>query len=446
MKTFQRGDRKLMNGWSMYDWANSVYSLTIATAVFPIYYESVTTNDHNNTVTLFGREYVNTALYSYVLSAAFLVAAMLSPLLSSIADYRRNKLVFMQASCYIGAVACALMFWFDGSATATLGLFAFGLATVGFTSSLVFYNAYLPEIAPEHLQDRISARGFALGYVGSVLLLVLNLVMVQKPELFGITDAGIGARISFVTVGLWWAGFAQIPFRALRRFEQAKKSFNEKRNNVGNFFGGYKELRKVFNELKHLPKLQFFLISFFFYSTATQTVLYLAQLFGSKELKLDTAKLIMTVLIIQLVAIAGAYLFAFLSKAFGNIRALMVAVVIWIGICVAAYFIRGEMDFYVIAFFVGMVMGGIQALSRSTYSKMLPETEDHASYFSFYDVCEKLSIVLGTAVYGLVEEITGSMRNSTIALTFFFSIGLAGLIYIQIRWHAKKRKPAAVTV
>lgn len=276
--------------------------------------------------------------------------------------------------------------------------------------------------------------------------MVLNLVMVQKPELFGITDAGIGARISFVTVGLWWVLFAQIPFRALRRFEQSKDTFNEKRNNVGNIFGGYKELRKVFNELKRLPKLQFFLISFFFYSTATQTVLYLAQLFGSKELKLDTAKLIMTVLIIQLVAIAGAYLFAFLSKAFGNIRALMVAVVIWIGICVAAYFIRGEMDFYVIAFFVGMVMGGIQALSRSTYSKMLPETDDHASYFSFYDVCEKLSIVLGTAVYGLVEEITGSMRNSTIALTFFFSIGLAGLIYIQTRWHARKRNPAAVNV
>lgn len=446
MQPLHKGDRALMRGWTMYDWANSVFSLTIATAVFPIYYENVTSNDHGNTVMLFGREYVNTALYSYVLSAAFLMAALLSPLLSSIADYRRNKLMFMQASCYVGAAACAGLFFFTGIENATIGLVMFWLSTVGFTSSLVFYNAYLPEVAPEHLQDRISARGFAMGYIGSVLLLIFNLVMVQKPELFGISDAGLGARISFVTVGLWWAGFAQIAFRALRRLETSRERFNEKRNDVGNIFGGYKELRKVFNELKRLPKLQFFLISFFFYSTATQTVLYLAQLFGSKELKLETSKLIVTVLIIQLVAIAGAYLFAFLSKAFGNIRALIVAVIIWIGICVAAYFIRGEMDFYVIAFFVGMVMGGIQALSRSTYSKMLPETEDHASFFSFYDVMEKLSIVLGTAVYGLVEEITGSMRNSTIALTFFFAIGLVGLIYIQMRWHAKKLNLSPVEV
>jgi len=446
MKFLKKGDPKLMNGWAMYDWANSVYSLTIATAVFPIYYQNVTSNDHGNTIMLFGREYVNTALYSYVLSASFLIAACLSPLLSSIADYRRNKLMFMQASCYIGAAACAAMFWFDGISTASLGLLAFGLATVGFTSSLVFYNAYLPEVAPEEKQDHVSARGFALGYIGSVLLLVLNLVMVQKPELFGISDAGIGARISFVTVGVWWALFAQIPFRALRRLEKSKDTFGEKKNNAGNIFGGYKQLRKVFNEIRQLPKLQYFLISFFFYSTATQTVLYLAQLFGSKELKLETSKLIMTVLIIQIVAIAGAYLFAFLSKAFGNIRALIVAVIIWIGICVAAYFIRGEMDFYVIAFFVGMVMGGIQSLSRSTYSKMLPETEDHASFFSFYDVMEKLSIVLGTAVYGLIEEITGSMRNSTIALSGFFLIGLVGLIHIQTRWHATKRKPVAVEV
>ncbi|HZG00471.1 MAG TPA: MFS transporter [Chitinophagales bacterium] len=443
MNILHKGDRRLMRGWSMYDWANSVFSLTIATAVFPIYYENATANDRGNTVWLFGREYVNTALYSYVLAAAFLMAALLSPILSSIADYRRNKLVFMQASCYIGAAACAGLFFFTTAETATIGLAMFWLATVGFTSSLVFYNAYLPEIAPEHVQDKLSARGFSMGYVGSVLLLIFNLMLVQNAAAFGISD-GLGARLSFVSVGLWWAGFAQIAFNRLRQFERSHPNYGEKKNSVGNIFGGYKQLRVVFNELKQQPKLQVFLISFFFYNMAVQTVMYVATLFGSKELKLETSSLILTVLIIQLVAIGGAFLFAHLSKAFGNIRGLMIAVVVWIGICIGAYFIRGEMDFFVVAFFVGMVMGGIQALSRSTYSKMLPETENHASYFSFYDVMEKMSIVLGTASYGLVEELTGSMRNSIVGLVVYFVVGLVGLAYIQVRWPARKRRTAAV--
>lgn len=422
-----------MNNWAMYDWANSVFSLTIATAVFPIYYSSVTGNESGSTVWLFSREYVNTALYSYVLSAAFLTAALISPILSSIADYRRNKLAFMKASCYIGATACGLLFFFTDIESAGWGLFAFWLATIGFTSSLVFYNAYLPEVAPVSLQDKLSAKGFSLGYVGSVLLLIINLVMVMQPSLFGLTDSGMGARIAFVSVAVWWVAFAQISFRSLKKFEQSRAGFNEKKLSAGNLLGGYRELKKVYQQVKHLPVMQLFLFSFFFYNMAVQTVMYLAQLFGSKELNLDSSKLILTVLIIQLVAIAGAFMFASLSKAFGNIISLIIAVLIWIGICVAAYFTYSEFEFYVVAFFVGLVMGGIQAISRSTYSKMLPETDDHASYFSFYDVMEKLSIVLGTAVYGLVEELTGSMRNSAIALAIFFMIGLTGLIVIQAR-------------
>ena len=321
----------------------------------------------------------------------------------------------------------------------------FWLATVGFTSSLVFYNAYLPEVAPEHLQDKLSARGFSMGYIGSVLLLIVNLALIENADAIGISD-GLAARIAFVSVGLWWAGFAQISFYRLKQFERSHPSFGEKKNSVGNIFGGYKQLQKVFNELKQQPKLQVFLIAFFFYNMAVQTVMYVATLFGSKELKLETSSLILTVLIIQLVAIGGAFLFAFLSKAFGNIMGLIVAVVVWIFICIGAYFIRGEMDFFVIAFFVGMVMGGIQALSRSTYSKMLPETEDHASYFSFYDVMEKMSIVLGTLSYGLIEEITGSMRNSIVGLVIYFAIGLVLLGYMQRRWFVKKRKPEAVAV
>ncbi len=407
----------------MYDWANSVYSLTIATAVFPIYYEAVTENDYGNTVELFGRTYVNTALYSYVLSAAFLIVAFISPLLSSIADFRRNKLSFLKFFCAFGSLSCVALFFFDG-AHVVIGLSAFMFATIGFSGSLVFYNAYLPEVASEHLQDKVSAKGFSFGYVGSVILLIMNLLLIQKPEWFGISDVGLAPRIAFVMVGLWWFGFAQITFSGLGRLEALRTSYAKPKTNSGNIFGGYRELQKVFSQLKHLPVIRQFLLSFFFYSMGLQTIMYIATLFGSKELHMETSALILTVLIIQLVAIGGAQLFAFLSSRIGNIKTLIIAVIVWIGICIGAYYTQESWQFYVLAFVVGCVMGGIQAISRSTYSKMLPETDDHASYFSFYDVTEKLAIVLGTASYGLIEEFTGSMRNSALGMMFFFGIGL----------------------
>lgn len=426
MNAFQKDSKQLIRGWAMYDWANSVYSLTIATAVFPIYYEAVTANDNGNLIRLFGREYVNTALYSYALSFSFLIVAFISPLLSSVADYRRNKLSFLKFFCAVGAVSCATLFFFDAQHI-HLGLGAFVIATIGFSGSLVFYNAYLPEVASEENQDKVSAKGFSYGYVGSVLLLILNLLIIQKPEWFGISDAGQGSRISFVLVGLWWFLFAQITFVALARFE-AQRHTQSIHTHKGTIWGGYIELKKVLNQLKHLPVLRQFLLAFFFYSMGLQTVMYIATLFGSKELHMETSALILTVLIIQIVAIGGAHLFAYCSSRIGNIKTLIIAVIVWIGICIGAYYTYEQWQFYALAFAVGSVMGGIQALSRSTYSKMLPETEDHASYFSFYDVTEKLAIVIGTAGYGLIEELTGSMRNSALGMIFFFSLGLLVLL------------------
>jgi UMF1 family MFS transporter len=427
MNSFQKDGKKLIRAWAMYDWANSVYSLTIATAVFPIYYEAVTENDHGNTIALFGRTYVNTALYSYALSAAFLIVAFISPILSSIADFKRNKLSFLKFFCTVGSLACAELFFFDANHV-LLGLSLFMLATIGFSGSLVFYNAYLPEVASEHHQDKVSAKGFSYGYVGSVILLVLNLILIQKPGWFGISDVGLATRIAFVMVGLWWIGFAQITFHGIGKFEALHDTYAKPKSNSGNIFGGYKELQNVFSQIKHLPVLRQFLLAFFFYSMGLQTIMYIATLFGSKELHMETSALILTVLIIQLVAIAGAQLFAFLSSRIGNIKTLIIAVVIWMSICLGAYYTYESWQFYVLAFVVGCVMGGIQAISRSTYSKMLPETDDHASYFSFYDVTEKLAIVLGTASYGLIEELTGSMRNSALGMMLFFGTGLLILL------------------
>jgi UMF1 family MFS transporter len=421
----EKNQKKVINAWAMYDWANSVYSLVITSAIFPIYYNSITTVNGSDLVHLFGREYKNSALYSYSLSTSFLLIAFLSPLLSGIADYRGNKKSFMKFFCILGATSCSALFLFDSVDRLWLGILAFVLASVGWAGSIVFYNAFLPEIAHKESQDKVSAKGFALGYIGSSLLLIFNLVMIMKPELFGITDKSFPARFSFLLVGFWWVGFAGITFYFLPE-KSGKIDYD------GNIFmKGFNELGTVIKELKMQKALKIFLCSFFFYNMGVQTVMYVAALFGDKELKLQSDQLITTVLIIQFVAIGGAYLFSKLSSIFGNIKTLLIGITTWILICIAAYYTTTATQFYMVAFIVGMVMGGIQSLSRSTYSKMLPATRDHASYFSFYDVCDKIGLVLGTISYGLIEELTGSMRNSILVLISFFAVGLILLLRMR---------------
>ncbi|MCZ6521314.1 MAG: MFS transporter, partial [Bacteroidetes bacterium] len=315
---------------------------------------------------------------------------------------------------------------FDGQ-NIEYGIICSVLASIGYSGSLVFYNSFLPEIATYDRYDRISARGFSYGYIGSVILLVFNLLMIEKPGWFGLEAGTLPAKISFLTVGLWWIGFSQITFKYLPAGVSKNRVLKEY------IFKGYREVRIVLKSLEELPSLKKFLLSFFFYNTGVQTVMYLAASFGDKELKLSAGKLIGTILIIQIVAILGSYLFARLSEARGNKFSINTMVIIWVLICVSAYFVGNENEFYALAFAVGLVMGGIQALSRATYAKLIPSnTIDHASYFSFYDVTYNVSIVLGTLSYGLIEHWTGSMRNSTLALGGFFLIGLVFLLKVRI--------------
>lgn len=418
-------NKKVINSWAMYDWANSVYSLVITTAIFPIYYNSITTVNGSDMVNFLGLQFKNTALYSYSISFAFLLIAFLSPILSGIADYRGNKKSFMKFFCYTGAAACSAISFFNSPDNVWIGITAFIIASIGFAGSIVFYNAFLPEIASKENQDKVSAKGFALGYIGSSLLMIFNLLMIQKPQWFGITDAGMASRIAFVTVGIWWAGFSLITFIGV---PEATRPNNSAKRTSEIIMNGYRELNKVWNQLKQLRSLKLFLFAFFFYNMGVQTVMYVASLFGAKEIKMEEGELILTLLIIQFVAMAGAFLFSFLSKKLSNIIAICIAVTIWILICSVAYFTYKPGPFMMLAGIVGLVMGGIQSLSRSTYSKMLPETTDHASFFSFYDVCEKMSLVLGTFCYGIIEELTGSMRNSIFALASFFIIGIIFLL------------------
>ncbi len=419
-------DKKTQNAWAFYDWANSVYSLVISTAVFPIYFS----NAANSEISFLGYTFPSSTLYSYSLSVSFLIVAIISPLLSGIADYTGKKKLFLKIFCYLGAISCSSLFFFDGS-NVFLGLGLSIMASIGFWGSLVFYNAFLPEIAPPERQDGLSAKGFALGYIGSSILLIFNLAMITVPEAFGLSGAGEASRISFLTVGLWWAGFAQISFRRL------PDNIYQRKPEEGKYlWKGYQELRSVFLQLKDHQSLRRFLYSFFFFNMGVQTVILLASLYGDEELQLDSSKLIATILIIQFVGIGGAYLFSFLSKKFGNLGALKISIVIWSIVCFLAYTLTKtdplvEYKFYAIGGIVGLVMGGIQAISRSTYSKLLPETQSHASFFSFYDVSEKVAIVLGTIVYGYLIDLTGDMKMSALSLSIFFVIGFLLMMRVK---------------
>jgi UMF1 family MFS transporter len=424
----QTASKKVVNGWAMYDWANSSYNLVITSTIFPTYFEAVAVDNREvsaNTVTFLGRQFENTALYNYALALAMLIVACVSPLLSSIADYRGSKKRFLQFFLTMGSLACASMFFFERN-TLTLGIVSMIIACVGFWGSQVFYNSFLPEIAAPEDRDRVSAKGFAYGYVGSVLLQVICFVFVLMHDKFGITE-GKGSQISFLLVGIWWWGFGQFSLSRLPKPIAAGVA-GVKRNV---FSEGYKELQKVWMQLKKLPALKRFLSAFFFYNMGVQTVMLVAALYGKSELGIPTTNLIIAILIIQLIAIPGAYAISWLSSKLGNIKTLMTVVVLWILICIAAYFLPkgGIYPFYALGAAVGFVMGGIQSLSRSTYSKLMPETKDTASFFSFYDVTEKIAAVIGIFSFGYINELTGSQRGSVLALTGFFVIGLLLLIY-----------------
>jgi UMF1 family MFS transporter len=473
----ETASKKVITGWAMYDWANSVYNLVITTTFFPIYFIAATHHHFkSDEIPFLGSHVNNSSLYSYALAAAYLIIALLYPILTSIADTRGNKKNFMRFFCYMGALGCSALYFFNG-ANLMLGIVCLILASMGYVGSLVFYNAYLPEIAAPEDQDSVSAKGYAYGYIGSVILQVIGFAIVLLTQ---DKDPFIGSRVTFLLVGFWWAGFAQMTFAVLPK---AGAAIARKANIFKTAFG---EVKKVYGEIKKMAVLKRYLRAFFFYSMGVQTVMMAATLFGSKVLKLEDTKLIVTIVLIQLIAILGAVWMSKLSARFGNIRVLMGVIVFWIMICVSAYitagraenlkdfhdriaeltqqkedllarrakmdvtafdkedaYVEGELSrwkmdlaphqqpieysFYVLALAVGLVMGGIQSLSRSTYSKLMPETKDTASYFSYYDITEKFAIVIGMTTFGFIEQLTGSMKNSLIFLIVFFVIGLAWL-------------------
>ncbi|SFW26174.1 MFS transporter, UMF1 family [Sinomicrobium oceani] len=429
-KKLEKGSKKLLGAWAFYDWANSVYSLVIASAVFPIFYGALFREAQLEKIHVFGGDIARAPLISYVTALAFLVVSVISPLLSGVADYTGNKKIFLKFFCYLGAFSCIGLYWFSLEHI-YFGLTCYFLALIGFWASLVFYNSYLPDIAYPEQQDSISAKGYSMGYIGSVVLLLLCLLMILKHEWFGFSGAGAPTKISFILTGIWWIGFSQYTFYYLPK---GNTSHGKYHRNV--LFNGFKELKKVWIRLGESPRLKRYLGAFFVYSMAVQTVMLAATYFGEEELEWGgaderTTGLILSILLIQIVAAFGAWITSLISRRMGNIKTLTGINILWALICVYAYFVKTPEQFYIAAAFVGLVMGGIQSLSRSTYSKFLPETEDTASFFSFYDVAEKIGIVIGMFLYGFIAQITGSMRNSVLFLGALFFVGIFLLLRVE---------------
>ena len=421
-----KNDKKTINAWAMFDWANSAYSLVISTAIFPTYFKGVFKNGLD-----FGGGNINgSSLFSFSVTLSYLLMAFLSPILSGIADYGGKKKMFLSFFTTMGSIGCASLWWFDDTMR-WVGIVGFVIATVGWLGSTVFYNSYLPEIATEDKYDQVSAKGFAMGYIGSVLLLIVNLIMVTYYENFGFTSAVQPIKLSFLMVGLWWFGFARI---TLRRLEETASS-RPMKNVISK---GFEEIKKVWIQIQDMPNIKRFLLAFFFYNGGVQTVIYMATIFAEDVLDFKRTQLIVTVLILQIVGIIGAYLFATISDKKGNVFALSITLFIWTIVCVVAYFVQDANQFYAVGALVGLVMGGVQSLSRATFSKLVPQdSSENTSFFSFYDVVDKISVVLGTLVFGIINAITGDMRLSALTLGLFFVLGFIILRTVDVRKNAK---------
>lgn len=424
MAATTKNQKSVIRAWATFDWANSAYNLVITSTIFPAYYTIITTSDDGgDRVDFFGFSFINTALANYGLAVSYLLMVLFLPVLSSVADYKQNKKTMMKFFTYMGSLACMGLFFFRLE-TLEWGIICSGLAAMGYIGGVMFNNSYLPEIASVDQQDRVSAKGFAYGYIGSVLLQLICFLFVLKPEWFGIQDASFPARFSFLLVGIWWIGFAQVSFRGLPEQTPRPGSLNRKAFNKG-----FRDLKAVVSEVRSIIPLRRFLSAFFFYAMGVQTIMLVAAAFGEKVLRLGASKLIITILAIQLLAMAGAYLMSWLAGIWGNKRVLLLVILLWIGICFSAYYISTESQFYSLACIVGLVMGGTQTVSRSTFSKLIPSNRTNtASFFSFYDITEKVAIVIGLFSFGFIEELTNNIRLSALFLGVFFLMGLLLLL------------------
>ncbi|HEY8897153.1 MAG TPA: MFS transporter [Niastella sp.] len=423
-------NNKTITAWCWYDWANSSYSLVITSAIFPSYFLSL--SDHSGRGDAWWQKIGNSVLYAYMYSFASLVLLFLSPLFGSIADYAGRKKFFMSLFSYIGAISCVLLF-FSTADQMALTCTLFIVSSICYSLGVVFYNAYIPEIASPDQFDTVSAKGFAWGYFGGMVALVISLLMIQFAEKVGFTNEQVQqlvpVRVSFIFIGVWWLVFARYSLKGLPPDGRHKKI------NTKAILQSYSRIVEAFRRARGHKVISIFLLAFFFYDMGVTTVMGMSSVFATKTLHLTTAHLIGVILILQLVAIIGSYLFVIVAKKFNNLVSVKSAVLLWVVVCIIGYLVQNITQFYIMAVLVGLVMGGTQALSRSAFAALIQgEQDEYATYFSLYDVLDKMGVVLGTFLFGWIEYLTGSMRASVATLSIFFIIGFIFLQLINKAW------------
>jgi len=423
--------RREQIGWYFYDWANSAFSTTVITVFLGPYLTSVTQNAADTTGYVYplGIPVLADAFFPYLVSLSVVLQVFFLPILGAIADYTNAKKPLIGLFAYIGAFATMAMFFLQGQ-NYLLGGALFLLANLSFGASIVFYNAFLPEIASPDDRDRVSSQGWAMGYLGGGLLLVLNLIFYLQRESLGISE-GFAVRICLASAGLWWAIFTLIPLARLQpRQPQKQLPVGERFISIG-----FKQLRHTLRELPRYPHTLLFLIAYLLYNDGIQTVISLSSQFGSAELKLDQQTLITSILMVQFVAFFGALAFGYLAKWIGTKRAILLSLVIWTGTVYASYALiqpNSPLQFYLLAAAIAIVLGGSQALSRSVFSLMIPKGQE-AEYFSLYEVSERGTSWLGPLVFGLALQFTGSYRVAILSIVVLFILGLIVLTQVNIR-------------
>lgn len=420
--------RKEIVSWAMYDWANSAFATTIMAAVLPVFYYDVAAKNLDRTTA--------SAFYGYSQSIAMVCVAILAPILGALADYSNSKMKFLRFFAYMGMIASVLLA-FVGEGDYLLASFLLIIGTIGFSGSNVFYDAFLPEIAPEEDIDRISTRGYAFGYIGGGLLLVINLAMIMKPGLFFLPNTLIATQLSFASVGVWWFLFS-IPM-----FRNVKERKLETRKISGSYIGiGFKRLKETFKEINQFKNLLVFLIAFWLYNDGISTIIKMATIYG-RDIGIGSTDLIAALLITQFVGIPFAFLFGWIAKKINPKRALYIALWTYVIIIIFGYFMQTALHFYLLAITVGFVQGGSQALSRSIFGSMVPKNR-HAEFFGFYGISAKFSAIFGPFVFALVGQLTGSSRLGIVSLLIFFLVGMLLLKRVDIDQGKAEAKAAAL--
>ena len=412
----------------MYDWANSAYITTAAVALLPNYFAQAVVGEAG--VDIFGMNMSATALWGFMLGGAAFLVFLFAPVLGAIADFSSGKRRFLASFAYMGSLF-ATMLYFCKSGDVGLTIALFMGTQVCFVAGNVFYDAFLPQIASEDKLDSVSAKGYAFGYVGGSLqfAIALGLVAMQKtPE-----DQAMAARIGMAMTGIWWAGWTLLTMKYLKEVKipyELPEAYRDRPKILAYLALGISRTVATAKRVGRFKHLTLFLVAYMIYNDGIHTVTSMATIYGTEELRLSTTALMVTLLLVQVVAIGGALVFSRIANRIGAKHAVMCALVLWSGVVTYGYFIHTATEFFVLGIIVGVVLGGTQALSRSFYGAMIPE-QASAEFYGFYSVFSKFSSIWGPVTFGFIKQITGSARLAIISLMIFFIVGLILLGFVD---------------